>query len=155
MATSAHRYFQRLVLTSSVVDLQLMMRIHELRNNIYIVDTIKKEVSHPRDFSVVSWPTVWLLGGHSRKHIVEKPRPTSLFSDAVKQLASIKNRVLWRHWFDANPSHDPWWHIKGKRQYTPGCDKLAAPEVKWWINTLHSKLLDKLSEIVNTSRPHQ
>ncbi len=88
-------WLKKLVQGLTCRDWVFVLRLEELRQNIYLVESLPSGPSayHPTSSSELPWFVVLLLGAFSKKHIFTfKPLTGSLLRDRV---ADFRNRVKW------------------------------------------------------------
>lgn len=122
-----------------MLDLAIIQQGEQRKANIYLVDVESKSVRHPESFAEVPWPVIWMLAGHSRKHIMQTKLPS--LSETAAQVTSAANKLCWSHWHSGHiPEAKEWWWLRPRKKFTPECPHVAPPELKWLIGKLKAEV---------------
>ena len=100
-------HFRMLTKSVPADDFAWMMKMSELRTNIYVYDGDTKSVHNPSQ-QELAWPGVMILARYHRKHVLHNKQPPNP-KKIREALSDFINKIKWRYYFKDSSNNRIYW----------------------------------------------
>ena len=128
-------------------ELGRVSQIWEPTTHVYIYDHVGREVGHAK-VGELPWTVMYLLGGHSKKHLFNFGRRPEV-SYMVESVQQLINQIKW--WSVQGTYRPPWWSTKVGAYKTSRCTQVVEPTFAAMCGDLSRTLRGKLQSLVKLS----